>query len=78
MWKKRSVYRILVGKPERKRALGRFRRRLENNIKMGLREIGWDNTDWIHLPQDMNECRAVVNTVMKPEVLLNVGKFLSG
>jgi hypothetical protein len=42
---KRNAYKILVGKPEGKRPLGRFRRRLEDNIKMDLREIGWDAMD---------------------------------
>jgi hypothetical protein len=46
------AYRILVGKPERKRSLGRLRCRWVDNIKTDLREIGWDGMDWIHLPQD--------------------------
>jgi hypothetical protein len=46
---KRNVYRILVGKPEGKRPLGRRRRRWENNIKMDLREIGWGGLEWIDL-----------------------------
>ena len=49
MGKKRNAYRTLVGKPERKRPLGRQRRRCANNIKMDLREIGWDGMDWIDL-----------------------------
>jgi hypothetical protein len=44
---KRNVYRILMGKPEGKRPLGRPRRRWVNNIEMDLREIGWDGMDWI-------------------------------
>jgi hypothetical protein len=48
---KRNVYRVLVGKPEEKRPLGRPRRRLEDNIEMDFKEIGWDGTDWIHLGQ---------------------------
>jgi hypothetical protein len=47
---KRNAYRILVGKLEGKRPLGRPRSRLANNIKMDLREIGWDGMDWIDLP----------------------------
>jgi hypothetical protein len=54
----------LVKKPEEKRPLGRPRRRWVGNIKMDLREIGWDGRDWIELPQDRGQCRALVNTVM--------------
>jgi hypothetical protein len=50
--KERNAYRIFVGKPERKRPLGRQRRWWVNNIKMDLREIGWDRMDWIDLAQD--------------------------
>jgi hypothetical protein len=50
--KKRNAYRILVGKPEEKRPLGRRRRRWVDNIKMDLREIGWDSMDWIDMAQD--------------------------
>jgi hypothetical protein len=61
---KRNAYRILVGKPERKRPLGRPRRRWEDNIRMDLGEIGWGGMDWICLAQDRDQCRALVNTVM--------------
>jgi hypothetical protein len=61
---KRNAYRILVGKPEGKRRLGRPRRRWVDNIKIGLREIGWDGMDWIDLAQDRDHWRALVNTVM--------------
>jgi hypothetical protein len=47
-----NAYTILVGKPVRKRSLGRARRRLEYNIKMYLREIRWEGVDWINLVQD--------------------------
>jgi hypothetical protein len=61
---KMNAYRILVGKLEGKRPLGRPRRRWENNIKMDLREIGWGGMDWVDLAQDRDQWRAVVNTVM--------------
>jgi hypothetical protein len=54
---KRNAYKILVGKPERKRPLGRPRRRWEDNVKMDLREIGWGVMDWIDLAQDMDKWR---------------------
>jgi hypothetical protein len=60
----RNTYRILVGKPERKRQLGRPRRRWLGNIKMDLRETVWDGMDWIDLAQDRNQWKALVNTVM--------------
>jgi hypothetical protein len=60
----RGVYRVLVGRPEGKRPLGRPRRRWEDNIKMGLREIGIDGANWIHLFQDRIQWRAFVSTVM--------------
>jgi hypothetical protein len=56
-----------VGKPERKRPLGRTRRRWVDNIKMDL-EIGWDGMDWIDLAQDRNQWRALVRAVMKLRV----------
>jgi hypothetical protein len=65
---KRNVYRILVGKPEGKIPLGRPRRRLVDSIKMDLREIGWDDMDWIDLAQDRDQWRALVNTVMNLRV----------
>jgi hypothetical protein len=61
----RGVYRVLVGRPEGKRPLGRPRRRWEDNIKMDLREIGIDVVNWIRLAQDRVQWRAFVNTVMK-------------
>jgi hypothetical protein len=61
---KRNACRILVGKPEEKRPLGRPRLRLVVNIKMDLREIGWDGMDWIDLAQDRDQWGALVNTVM--------------
>jgi hypothetical protein len=68
MGEKRNAYRILVGKPEGKRSLGRSRRRWVDNINMDLREIGWDGVDWIVLAQDRDQWRALVNTVMNTRV----------
>jgi hypothetical protein len=64
MGERRNAYRILVGKPEGKRRLGRPRRRWVDNIKMDLREVGWDGRDWIDLPQDRDRWRTYVNAVM--------------
>ena len=63
----RGVYRVLVGKPEGKRPLGRPRRRWEDNIKMDLREVGGGG-DWMRLAQDRDRWRALVNTVMNLRV----------
>jgi hypothetical protein len=59
----RNAYRILVGKPERKRPLGRPRRRWVDNIKMDLRELGWGGMDWIDLAEDRDQWRALMNMV---------------
>jgi hypothetical protein len=64
----RGVYRVLVGRPEGKRPLGRHRRRWEDNIKMDLREIGIYGANWIQLAQDTVRWRACVNTVMNLRV----------
>jgi hypothetical protein len=58
-----NVY-ILVGKSEGKRQLGRIRRRWEDNIRIPLREIGWEGVVWIHLAQIRDQWRAVMKTVM--------------
>jgi hypothetical protein len=65
---KRNAYRILVGMPEGKRPLGRPRRSWVDNIKMDLRDIGWDSMDWIDLAQNRDQWRALVNTVMNLRV----------
>jgi hypothetical protein len=65
----RNVYGVLVGKPEGKRPLERPRRRWEDGIKMDLREIGWGWVEWIHLAQDRDRWRAVMNAVMNLRVL---------
>jgi hypothetical protein len=64
----RGVYRVLVGRPEGKRPLGRPRRRWEDNIKMGLRKIGIGGANWIQLAQDRVQWRAFVNTVLNLRV----------
>jgi hypothetical protein len=64
MGETRNAYRILMGKPEGKRPLGRPRRRWVDNIKIDLREIEWDGMDWIDLTQDGDQWRTLVNTVM--------------
>jgi hypothetical protein len=61
---KKNAYSISVEKPAGKRPLGRPTRRWEDNIRMGLREIGWGGMDWIDLAQDRDQWRALVNTVM--------------
>jgi hypothetical protein len=68
MGEKRNACRIFVGKPEGKRPLGRARRRWVNNIKMDLRDIGWDGMDWIYLAQDGDQLSALVSTVMNLRV----------
>jgi hypothetical protein len=62
------IYRLLVGKPERKRPLGRPRRRWVYNIKMDLGEAGWGDVDLIALAKDMNRWRALVNSVLNLRV----------
>jgi hypothetical protein len=69
MGEKRNAYRILVGEPEVKRSLGSQRHRWGgDNIKIDLREIGWDGMDWCNLAQDKDQWRALVNTVMNLQV----------
>jgi hypothetical protein len=64
----RNAYRILVKQPEGMRPLGRPRHRWEDNIKIDLREIGWDGMDWIVLVRDKDQWRDLVNTVMNLRV----------
>ena len=64
----RSKYRLLEGKSEEKRPLGRPRRRWEDNIKMDRQEVGWRGMDWIELVQDRDGWRAFVNAVMNLRV----------
>ncbi|KAJ4428681.1 hypothetical protein ANN_25674 [Periplaneta americana] len=69
MGESRNAYRVLVGRPEGKRPLGRPRRRWEDNIKMDLREVGYDDRDWINLAQDRDRWRAYVRAAMNLRVL---------
>jgi hypothetical protein len=68
MGEKRTVYRLLVGKPEGNKPLGRPRRRWIDNIKMDLLEIGVNVVDWMGLAQDRYRRRALVNSVMNLRV----------
>jgi hypothetical protein len=69
MGKERKLYKVLVGKPEGKRPLGRPRRRWEDRIRMDLREIGLGVVDWIRLAHGRDRWRAVVSAVMNLRVL---------
>ena len=68
MGEDRGVHRVLVGKPEGKRPLGRPRRRWEDNIKMDLQEVGGGHGDWMELAQDRDRWRALVGTVKNLQV----------
>jgi hypothetical protein len=68
MGAKGNAYTISMRNPEEKRALGRPRHRWKDNIKMDLIEIRWGDVDWIHVAQDRDQWRALVNTVMNLRV----------
>jgi hypothetical protein len=71
----RNAYNILVGKPEAERPRERPRRRWEHNITLDIRELGWGVVDWMHLAQDRDQWRAVVNMVMNLPVHKRQGVF---
>ena len=73
----RGAYRVLVGKPEGKRPLGRPRRRRVDNIRMDLQEVGCGYVDWIGLAQDRDRWRTLVSTVMNLRVPWNAGDLLT-
>jgi len=77
MGDKRGVYRVLVGKPEGRRPLGRPWRGWEDNINMYLQEVGGGDMDWIELAQDRDGWRVFVNEVMNLRVPQIAGNFLS-
>jgi hypothetical protein len=68
MGEKRNAYRLLVGKSEEKRPLGRPRRRWVDNIRINLGAVGCGDVDWIGLAKDGNRWRAVVNSVLPPDL----------
>jgi hypothetical protein len=73
----RNVYNILVEEYEGKRPFRRPRCRLEDNIRMDLREIGWQYVDWMYMVQDRNKWQAFMNTVMNLQVPYKAGNFLT-
>jgi hypothetical protein len=75
MGEKRNAYRLLVGKPERRRLLGRSRHRWLDNIRMDLVEMRWGDVDRIGLAQDRDRWRALVNAVLKLRVPQKAGKL---
>jgi len=78
MGKGRGAYRVLLGKPEGKKPLGRPRRRWVDNIRMVLQEVGCGYVDWIGLAQDRDSWQTLVSAVMNLRVPRNAGNFLTG
>ena len=68
MGERRGIYRVLVGKPEGERQLGRSRRRWEDNINMDIHEVECGGIDWIDLAQDWDRWRALANAAMNLRV----------
>jgi hypothetical protein len=67
-WETMNAYRVLAGKPEGKRPVGRLRRRWEDNIKMDITEIEWSGMDWIDMAEDRDRWRVLVNMIMNLRV----------
>jgi len=76
-WENIGVYRVLVGKPEWNKPLGRSRRRWEENIKIDLQEVGSNVMDWIDVAEDRDRWRTLVNAVMNLRVPWSAGNFLT-
>jgi len=68
VWEKRSAHRVLVGKHEGKRRLGRPKHRWKDNITMGLQEVKWEGMEWYYMAEDRDRWRAVVIAVMNLRV----------
>jgi hypothetical protein len=77
MRERRGMHQISVGKPEGKRPLGRRRYRLENNIKMDIKEVVWEGMNWLDLAQNRDRWQARLNAVMKLQVPYNAGNFMT-
>jgi hypothetical protein len=77
VWVRRGGYRVLVGKTEGKRPLGRPRRRCVDNIRMDVQEMGCRYVDWIGLAQDRDRWRTLVNAVMNFRVPQKCGEFFA-
>jgi hypothetical protein len=73
----RNVFKVLVGKPEDRRPFGRSKCRWDDNNRMYLRETGWEDVDWMHLSQDRDQRRTLVNTVMNLRFPSKAGKLLT-
>ena len=67
-WDRRGAYRVLVGRPEARRPLGRPSLRWDDNIKMDLQDVGWRGVDWIAVAEDRDRWRALMNAVMNIRV----------
>jgi hypothetical protein len=78
MGEKRNAYRLLAGKTEGKRSLGRPRRKWVDNIRMDFGDVGWGDVDWVDLVQDRKRRRALVNEVLNLQVPCKAGKLSSG
>jgi hypothetical protein len=76
MGERRGAYRALVGKPKGRRPLERPRRRWEDNIKIDLREVGWEDVDWIDLAQDRDRWRGSCVYGDEPSGSIKCGEFL--